>query len=259
MNESSLILCPSVSLKSIGKTSDEYLKECGLSIRRELLGENDCGMIAWRIDMKTPECPMGRRIIVISNDITYKIGSFGIEEDLLFQRASEYARLERIPRIFLSANSGARIGLAEELKSLYHIAWNDPNDIEKGIKYLYLTQDDYSQISHFNCVRTEIVHEYGQIRYKIIDIIGKENGLGVENLRGSGMIAGETSLAYNLIVIIIQSFFLLFSCLGGGGFVPKFVRKDPLQGIYYKLTGVIFVQRLFYMPRYCWWGPAQRK
>ena len=31
---------------------------------------------------------------------------------------------------------------------------------------------------------------------------GKEEGLGVENLRGSGMIAGETSAAYNEIVTI---------------------------------------------------------
>lgn len=37
-------------------------------------------------------------------------------------------------------------------------------------------------------------------RYKITDIIGKEEGLGVENLRGSGMIAGESSLAYDEII-----------------------------------------------------------
>jgi acetyl-CoA carboxylase/biotin carboxylase 1 len=152
--------------------------------------------------MKTPECPSGRTIIVIANDITYKIGSFGIEEDLLFQRASELSRLERVPRIYISANSGARIGLAEELKFLYHIAWNDSKDIDKGIRYLYLTSDDYSRISHMNCVRTETINEDGEIRYKIIDIIGKENSLGVENLRGSGMIAGETSYAYNLIPTI---------------------------------------------------------
>lgn len=37
-------------------------------------------------------------------------------------------------------------------------------------------------------------------RYKITDIIGKEEGLGVENLRGSGMIAGESSLAYEEVI-----------------------------------------------------------
>lgn len=39
-------------------------------------------------------------------------------------------------------------------------------------------------------------------RYKITDIIGKEEGLGAENLRGSGMIAGESSLAYDEIITI---------------------------------------------------------
>lgn len=35
------------------------------------------------------------------------------------------------------------------------------------------------------------------LRYKITDIIGREDSIGVENLKGSGMIAGETSDAYN--------------------------------------------------------------
>jgi acetyl-CoA carboxylase carboxyltransferase component len=182
--------------------TNDKLKQCGLIARTRSPAENDCGIIAWRIRMKTPECPNGRTIIVIANDITYKIGSFGMEEDLLFQRASALSRLERIPRIYISANSGARIGLAEELKFLYNIAWNDPKDIDKGIRYLYLTPADYSRVSSMNCVRTETINEDGELRYKIIDIIGKENNLGVENLRGSGMIAGETSLAYNVIPTI---------------------------------------------------------
>ena len=33
-------------------------------------------------------------------------------------------------------------------------------------------------------------------------IPGKDDGLGVENLKGSGMIAGESSQAYNEIVTI---------------------------------------------------------
>ncbi|CAF3984611.1 unnamed protein product [Rotaria sp. Silwood2] len=191
----------SISTSDINDINNK-LQQCGLLTRTRSPAENDCGVIAWRIRMKTPECPNGRTIIVIANDITYKIGSFGIEEDLLFQRASELSRLERVPRIYISANSGARIGLAEELKFLFHIAWNDPQDIEKGIRYLYLTPDDYSRVSNMNCVRTDVINDDGELRYKIIDIIGKENSLGVENLRGSGMIAGETSLAYNVIPTI---------------------------------------------------------
>ncbi|CAF0784693.1 unnamed protein product, partial [Didymodactylos carnosus] len=182
--------------------SSDLLKKCGLQALRRHPTENDCGMIAWRMKLKTPEYPNGRIIIVIANDLTYKIGSFGIEEDLLFQRSSQLARLQKIPRIYIAANSGARIGLAEELKTLYRIAWNDVHDIEKGIKYLYVSKEDYERIENPNYVKTEVINDENEVRYKILDIIGKENGLGVENLRGSGMIAGETSEAYNTIPTI---------------------------------------------------------
>lgn len=54
------------------------------------------------------------------------------------------------------------------------------------------------------------------LRYKITDIIGKEDGLGVENLRGSGMIAGESSLAYDSVItisLVIPHCFLFFKCI----------------------------------------------
>lgn len=53
-----------------------------------------------------------------------------------------------------------------------------------------------------NSVHAELIEVEGEPRYKIIDIIGQEEGLGVENLRESGMIAGESSIAYNEIVTI---------------------------------------------------------
>lgn len=86
------------------------------------------GMVAWRMALRTPEYPTGREIIVISNDITHKIGSFGPQEDVLFLRASEMARDSGIPRIYIAANSGARIGLAEEIRHMFHVAWQDPAD-----------------------------------------------------------------------------------------------------------------------------------
>lgn len=39
-------------------------------------------------------------------------------------------------------------------------------------------------------------------RYVLTDIIGKDDGFGVENLRASGTIAGESSVAYDEIVTI---------------------------------------------------------
>ncbi|KAK1331292.1 hypothetical protein QTO34_009243 [Cnephaeus nilssonii] len=160
------------------------------------------GMVAWKMTLKSPEYPEGRDIIVIGNDITYRIGSFGPQEDLLFLRASELARAEGIPRIYVAANSGARIGLAEEIRHMFHVAWVDPEDPYKGYKYLYLTPQDYKRVSALNSVHCEHVEDEGESRYKITDIIGKEEGLGAENLRGSGMIAGEASLAYDEIITI---------------------------------------------------------
>lgn len=86
------------------------------------------GMVAFRMKLKTPEYPEGRDIIVICNDITHMIGSFGPQEDELFLKASALARAEGIPRIYIAANSGARIGLAEEIKHMFQVAWIDPSD-----------------------------------------------------------------------------------------------------------------------------------
>ncbi|XP_052451793.1 acetyl-CoA carboxylase 2 isoform X7 [Carassius gibelio] len=167
-----------------------------------LPGDNEIGMVAFRMKMKTPEYPEGRDIIVICNDITHMIGSFGPQEDQLFFRASELAREEGIPRIYIAANSGARIGLAEEIRHMFQVAWIDPDDPYKGFKYLYLTPQDYTRISSSNSVHCHHVEEGGESRYIITDIIGKVDGLGVENLRGSGTIAGETSQAYKEIITI---------------------------------------------------------
>ncbi|XP_003704973.1 acetyl-CoA carboxylase isoform X7 [Megachile rotundata] len=171
--------------------------------QKRLPGENNVGMVAWRLRLYTPEYPeSGRDVILIANDLTHLIGSFGPKEDLVFCRASERARQLGIPRIYFSANSGARIGLAEEVKGLFRIAWEDDNEPEKGFKYIYLTPDDYARLAPFNSVKTSLIEDRGESRYKITDIVGKDDGLGVENLKYAGMIAGETSRAYEEIVTI---------------------------------------------------------
>ncbi|XP_063969752.1 acetyl-CoA carboxylase-like isoform X3 [Lytechinus pictus] len=165
-------------------------------------GENTIGMVAWQFTFLTPEYPKGRDVVVIANDITFKIGSFGVEEDSLFQKASDHAVEKGIPRIYISANSGARIGLADEVKYLFKVAWEDAKEPEKGFKYLYLTPSDFKKLTPLNSIRADHIEEDGESRYKITDIIGKDEGLGVENLRGSGMIAGGTSRAYEQIITL---------------------------------------------------------
>ena len=46
------------------------------------------GMLAWKLTMLTTEYPEGRQVIVIANDITHMIGSFGPLEDQLFMVSS---------------------------------------------------------------------------------------------------------------------------------------------------------------------------
>ena len=41
------------------------------------------------------------------------------------------ARSQGISFVYISANSGARIGLAEEVKHHFKVAWNDPLAPEK--------------------------------------------------------------------------------------------------------------------------------
>ena len=167
-------------------------------------GTNSHGMVGWILTAKTPEYPRGRRFIIVANDITFKIGSFGPLEDKFFFKCTELARRLGIPRIYLSANSGARIGMAEELVPHFSAAWNDPEKPEAGFKYLYLTPETKQRFEDgkTRSVITEKIMEGDEERYKITTIIGAEDGLGVECLRGSGLIAGATSRAYEDIFTI---------------------------------------------------------
>lgn len=158
-------------------------------------GTNTCGMVGWLINARTPEYPKGRKFVVVANDITFNIGSFGPKEDNFFYKCTELARKLGIPRIYLSANSGARLGLANELMPHFSVAWNDPAKPEAGFKYLYLKDEAKKRFE--NTVITEEITEDDEKRHKIVTIVGAEDGLGVECLRGSGLIAGETSRAYN--------------------------------------------------------------
>jgi len=137
-------------------------------------------------------------VVLIANDITHKAGSFGTREDVVFKLASEYAREKRIPRLFIAANSGARIGLADRVKKLFKVAFKNPAKPENGFDFIYVTKDDYASLSQGD--KQELIGQMttfnGEEVFRITDIIGSEPDLGVENLKGSGLIAGETSVAY---------------------------------------------------------------
>lgn len=189
---------PEDLVKSVELVMDWTKLELEETTRAE--GLNDIGMLAWRVTLRTPEYPEGRDLILIANDVTFQAGSFGVREDQFFQKASELARKKGLPRIYVSCNSGARVGLVEELKPIYKVQWIDENDPGKGFEYLYLTKADYEKLGP-NVVKAHAVTDRGEQRYVLDAIIGEgqkstRGGIGVENLQGSGLIAGETSRAY---------------------------------------------------------------
>ncbi|EMC93743.1 hypothetical protein BAUCODRAFT_36199 [Baudoinia panamericana UAMH 10762] len=207
-------------------------------------GTNTIGMIGWIVTAKTPEYPRGRKFIIVANDITFKIGSFGPQEDRFFHKCSELARKMGIPRIYLSANSGARIGMAEELIPHFSVAWKDPSRPEAGFDYLYLTPEKKARFEDGSLkhVITKEVKVNGETRHMITTIVGAEEGLGVECLKGSGLIAGETSRAYEDIFTIT-----LVTCrsVGIGAYLVRLgQRAIQIEGQPIILTGAPAINKL---------------
>ena len=180
-------------------TMEDYLNgDLELTQVNRNAGANDVGMVAWLMTLKTVEYPNGRQVVLIANDITFKAGSFGTREDVVFKLASEFARERKIPRLYVAANSGARIGLSESIKKMFKVAFKNPKKPENGFEFLYVTKDDYEKLTNEDKqIIAEPIELNGEEVFKINDIIGIEPDLGVENLKGSGLIAGETSSAYN--------------------------------------------------------------
>ncbi|GMH43409.1 hypothetical protein BSKO_11331 [Bryopsis sp. KO-2023] len=167
------------------------------------VGQNKIGMLAWLMTLKTPECPHGRQMMAIANDITFQSGAFGPKEDAMFQVATEYALQEKLPVVYLAANSGARVGLAMEVRDKLKVEWLKADDPTKGFQYLYLEDADYRKIT--NAAKAaqenalfakEAKGPRGEKRWILTDVIGLEDGLGVECLSGSGAIAGTFSKAF---------------------------------------------------------------
>jgi len=192
---SSLSFAPDAIPGGVFEANELLVQEDGsLAPGSREIGTNPIGMVAWIVSMKTPEYPEGRDVVFIANDVTVQSGSFGVEEDEFYYKASEYARKLKIPRVYIACNAGARIGLVDELKPMFKIKFSDSENPSKGFDYLYLEDSDYESLPE-GSVNARRVPE----GWALDDIIGSKHGIGVENLQGSGKIAGETSRAYNEI------------------------------------------------------------
>nr|CCC50055.1 putative acetyl-CoA carboxylase, fragment [Trypanosoma vivax Y486] len=184
-------------------------------------GHVPCGLIVWLVTITPPtyydasaDIADSRRFVMVANDITFQSGSFAVPEDEVFHAASELALRLSLPFVYISSNSGARIGLCAEVKKRFRVAFNDNEEIE----YLYLLQSDYEHLINIGVQlaveKLEIVSgeqpggdgggtDTCETRYVIHGIVGgPKEYLGVENLSGSGLIAGCMSKNYSMIPTI---------------------------------------------------------
>ncbi|EPY43322.1 acetyl-CoA carboxylase, partial [Angomonas deanei] len=165
------------------------------------------GMLVWLIEYSPPSyfdvesrTAASRQIVLVANDITFQSGSFAVPEDVVFKAASDLAREKRIPFVYISANSGARIGLIDDVKRKFLVSFTPKNEID----YLYVLENDYKELVQKG-IQMDVTEKNldGTKRYIINGIIGgPKDYIGVENLSGSGLVAGHMSQNYSVIPTI---------------------------------------------------------
>lgn len=169
-----------------------------MSVSSASTAEMRIGMVAWLVRYASPEYPEGRDFVLVGNDLDHEIGSFGVAEDELFFRVTEFARRRRIPRVYIAANSGAKFGLAADIIDRLRVEWTDDGDHAKGVEFLYLEDGDYAAVETGSVAGERVRLRNGQLVWRLTAVIGRaDEGLGVENLQGSGLIAGATTRAYH--------------------------------------------------------------
>ncbi|AIO00868.1 acetyl-CoA carboxylase, putative [Leishmania panamensis] len=189
------------------RATELFLSEDGESLSTNNSCALPCGMVVWMIEYAPPhyfkmksEVAQTRRIVVVANDITFQSGSFAVPEDRVFKAASVLARAQGVPFVYISANSGARLGISTEVKKRFLVEFTDKNDIA----YLYLTTSDYEELRAKGIrIEVEPLEVNGETRHILKGVVGGPTEyLGVENLSGSGLAAGEMSKNYNEVPTI---------------------------------------------------------
>lgn len=154
-------------------------------------------------------------MVVVANDITFQSGAFSPREDAVFRAAAELSLEQRLPLVYLAANSGARVGLATEVRSRLRVQWLDEAEPSKGFSYLYLSAQDHEELQAMaRAAGTQALRAVprpapsgasatsdggggdSEVHWVLQDVVGLEDGLGVECLSGSGAIASAYARAF---------------------------------------------------------------
>ncbi|KAI5190386.1 acetyl-CoA carboxylase / biotin carboxylase 1 [Nematocida minor] len=131
--------------------------------------------------------------IFVGNDITVKNGAFSIDEDNYFSECASLSMDKKIPFIYVSSNSGAKIEVLESIKPL--IRYSN----ESGA--IYMEKEEYDSLPNKSLIEVKEVKMNNKISYEITDIIG-EYGMGVENLSYSAQIAKDMATLYETVPTI---------------------------------------------------------
>jgi len=155
-----------------------------VTISELLASAPSCGMKGWRVSCDALD------FILVGNDITQNSGAFSIEEDVFFSRAADLALAENTAFVYVSSNSGAKIGVMEALKPL--ICYDE----EKNV--VYISEKNYGSFSKKDQIKTAQSEIKGEPVHEIEAIFG-EYGMGVENLSYSAEIARQMARMYEAI------------------------------------------------------------
>ncbi|KOB59824.1 Acetyl-coA carboxylase, partial [Operophtera brumata] len=186
-------------------------------------------------------CPEGRDIILIANDLTYFMGSFGPQEDWVFYKASAYARELKIPRV----------------KSEFNVAWIDSERPDRGFKYLYLSPESFSKLGPLGSVKTQLIEDEGESRYKITDIIGPLGSVKTQLIEDEGesrykitdIIGPLGSVKTQLIDDEGESRYKITDIIGPLGSVKTQLIDDEGESRY-KITDIIALNKVLGRPVY---------
>jgi acetyl-CoA carboxylase/biotin carboxylase 1 len=155
----------------------------------------ECGIKAWEIRLG------GKPFVLIANNLKWRNGTFSYTEDAFYYKILHYARVNRLPFVYIASNSGADINLNEGVKFMAK-PW--------GTEYLYLTREDYDRVK--NQVQADFHPERGHYIIRCI------NNKGIVNLDGSALLVSEMAKARQEIPTFT---FVIDRTVGVGAYLAK--------------------------------------
>ncbi len=128
--------------------------------------------------------------VLVIHDNSVNNGSLGTSEYANFVLGSQYAKTHKIPFVYISTCTGAKIGVYDKILDDIRVKQSDNGDFE----YFYV-----DNIDAYNRHQQYVSFEQVDINEWKINWIEGDSDSGVENLHGSGQIAMEMGSLYDAV------------------------------------------------------------